>query len=85
MELISELYGDRQRYLSIIVNFLTNAMLCTKRGGTVSIVVSIISTSKLIPSEHGYINLELNIVDTGIGISTDAIKTLFTSDIQGIK
>jgi two-component system, sensor histidine kinase len=64
------LFGDSARLAQVLGNLLSNAIKFTEAG-----YVSI--SAAVSPCQNGVHTLEFAIVDSGIGISDEAIKTLF--------
>jgi signal transduction histidine kinase len=67
---IEGLFGDVGRLRQVLVNLLSNAVKFTPSGGEIAIEVSSRSTG------NNY-EIEFEIADTGIGIDSDAIASLF--------
>ena len=67
------LWGDAQRLAQVITNLLTNAVKFTPEKGKIGLNVRLISEN-----EDG-ITLQFEVTDTGIGISDEQQKKLFTS------
>ena len=65
------LVGDELRIRQVMVNLVTNAIKFTNRG---CVVISVQYTK----TEEG-IDLSVSVADTGVGISEEHLKTLFTS------
>ena len=68
------IYGDYLRITQVITNLLGNAMKFTKAGGTVTyhgIEVDV--------GEEGYVGYDIHIKDTGIGMSEEFQKRVFTA------
>jgi signal transduction histidine kinase len=42
LEILNSIYGDPNRFIQIIQNFLSNALKFTNEGGEVTVVVSLI-------------------------------------------
>lgn len=64
------LIGDSQRLHQIILNLVSNAIKFTSKG---KIIVSV----RLLKEDDEYASLEFAVTDTGIGISSDKITTIF--------
>jgi signal transduction histidine kinase len=67
---IEGLFGDVGRLRQVLVNLLSNAVKFTPSGGEIAIEVSSRSTGN-------NCEIEFAIADTGIGIDSDAIASLF--------
>lgn len=68
------IYGDYLRITQIITNLLGNALKFTKAGGTVTyrgVEVEV--------EEEGYVGYEIHVKDTGIGMSEEFQKRVFTA------
>ncbi|MBQ5918926.1 MAG: response regulator [Lachnospiraceae bacterium] len=68
------IYGDYLRITQVITNLLGNAMKFTKAGGTVTyhgIEVEV--------EEEGYVGYNIHIKDTGIGMSEEFQRRVFTA------
>lgn len=63
--------GDRSHLSQVLINLVNNAIKYTEEG-EVTLEVKFLSA----PAEH-CVNIEFSVSDTGIGISDEAIKTLF--------
>lgn len=68
----SVLLGDRVRLQQILLNLVSNAVKFTEKG-EVSLVARFLS------AEKGYVNIEFSVTDTGIGIPSDEISSIFES------
>ncbi len=66
------IYCDRLRLNQVLLNILSNAMKFTPPGGTVSMRI----TERAV-SHSGYASYEFCIKDTGIGMNSEFIKTIF--------
>lgn len=83
MEMIKKIFGDKQRFMQILMNFLSNAMKFTNKGGTITVAIKVIDqqlvnefdTDKV--EAEVYVNLQISIIDTGIGISKENLGKLF--------
>lgn len=64
------LVGDRQRFIQIVTNLLSNAFKFTAAG-------SIRLTIQAVPFEPGRCRLEVSVQDTGKGIPADKLHTVF--------
>ncbi|WP_010258623.1 response regulator [Treponema primitia] len=67
------LIGDDQRLTQVITNLLSNAVKFTPEGGVVSL------TTKLVGESEGEYTLQIEVKDSGIGISPEQQKKLFTA------
>ncbi len=63
---------DKVQLSRALLNLLTNAVLYTNPGGSISFNVSRTEVSHL-----GYARYEFNISDTGIGMGSEFVKTIF--------
>jgi signal transduction histidine kinase/CheY-like chemotaxis protein len=66
--------GDPNRLRQILLNLMSNAVKFTSQGGTITLSVS----RKAETDEKGRTILRFAVSDTGIGISTDHQKQIFT-------
>ncbi|MDR1930420.1 MAG: response regulator [Treponema sp.] len=67
------LIGDEQRLAQVITNLLSNAVKFTPEDGTVHCGI------KMIKASGEILTLEISVSDTGIGISAEQQKRLFSS------
>ena len=67
------LIGDDQRLMQVITNLLSNAVKFTPDDGVVDL------KTKLINVDRSIYTIQISVCDTGIGISQDQQKRLFTS------
>jgi len=68
---IRQIYVDTRKLKQVIYNLLSNAVKFTPDGGRVYVKVKRVSNS-----------LEFSVADTGIGISKENIKTVFSPFVQ---
>lgn len=71
----SILIGDAARVRQILLNFLSNAIKFTERGG-VSVVV------RSMAGGNGQRLVKVTVIDTGIGIEPEVVATLFQRFVQ---
>ena len=69
LKMIRSIYGDKRRFLQILLNFLSNAIKFTLLGGSVSIMIHIIEVQKI--GQENYVNFRMSVIDTGVGISQE--------------
>jgi signal transduction histidine kinase/CheY-like chemotaxis protein len=69
----SNLIGDDQRLAQVITNLLSNAVKFTPESG------SIFLNARYIGDEDNFCKIQVEVTDTGIGISPEQQKKLFTS------
>ena len=74
------LIGDRMRLIQVITNLLSNAVKFTPEGGSVTLTVKLM---KILPDDIIWAYIE--VADTGIGISAENLKKLFTPFEQAEK
>ena len=67
------LIGDDQRLAQVITNLLSNAVKFTPEAGSVALRV------RLLSEENNCFKIQVEVSDTGIGISPEQQKRLFTS------
>ncbi len=67
-----ELYGDKVRLRSVLINILNNAVKYTKEG-SISFNISILQQT------DEQVSLEFKVTDTGIGIRQEDLQKLFNS------
>jgi signal transduction histidine kinase/CheY-like chemotaxis protein len=72
------LKGDQQRLRQILINLIGNAVKFTRKGG----VTVRVERSEFQPSEPWVVNLLFSISDTGVGISSEKLETIFDSFMQ---
>jgi PAS domain S-box-containing protein len=72
------LIGDPVRLNQILTNLIANAIKFTKKGYVKVSVFQLASTNE-------YSNIQFVIEDTGIGIQSDKMETIFDNFIQGTK
>jgi signal transduction histidine kinase/DNA-binding response OmpR family regulator len=70
------LYGDDQRLTQVITNLLSNSVKFTPEGGVVSLI------TKLVERSDDRCVIRVEVADTGIGISPELQKRLFSSFAQ---
>ncbi|MGH6737459.1 MAG: response regulator, partial [Bradyrhizobium sp.] len=70
--------GDPKRLRQILINLMSNALKFTMQG---SVVLHVTTQCRTLPPGHG-VNLRFEVSDSGIGISADAAKKLFTPFTQ---
>ena len=70
------LFGDDQRLTQVIANLLTNAVKFTPEGGSIGM------NTQLLGIENNVCTIQIDVSDTGIGISPQQQKKLFTSFSQ---
>ena len=68
-----EMRGDKERITRILMTLLSNAVNFTKDGGTITLILSKKETS------NGDVVVNFLIKDTGISISEDDIKDIYTT------
>jgi signal transduction histidine kinase/DNA-binding response OmpR family regulator/HAMP domain-containing protein len=66
-------YGDEQRIMQVITNLLSNAVKFTDQHGSIAL------EARLLGEETGLYNIEIKVTDTGIGISAEQQKRLFSA------
>ncbi|MDR1915229.1 MAG: response regulator [Synergistaceae bacterium] len=67
------LIGDDQRLSQVITNLLGNAVKFTPEGGTISL------ETRFVNEDDGVCTIQIEVIDTGIGISKEQQRRLFTS------
>jgi PAS domain S-box-containing protein len=72
------IFSDEQRLAQVITNLLSNAVKFTPEGGTITLAVTTIEPEHS-SSEVQTTGLRIAVTDTGIGISQEQQKRLFTS------
>ena len=75
-DLPAEMIGDETRLKQVILNLLTNAVKFTKKGH----IIFAINSEK--HETEGYCKLNVSVTDTGSGIRSEDIDTLFNSFAQ---
>ena len=75
LKMIRSVFGDKRRFLQILLNFLSNALKFTRLGGTVSVLIDIIEVQEI--DNDNYVNFRMSVKDTGVGISKENLKNLF--------
>ena len=71
-ELPSQIIADEHRLTQVLDNFLSNAIKFTGPEGTITLSV------KKIKEENSGCTLNISVSDTGIGISKDGLKKIFS-------
>ena len=67
------LIGDEQRLAQVIANLLSNAVKFTPEGGSIRL------KSNFVSEVDGICTIQVEVVDTGIGVSEEQQRRLFTS------
>ena len=67
------LHGDDNRLLQVITNLLSNAVKFTPENGSVTVKAELVNTIE------GKCNIRISVTDTGIGISSEQHKKLFSA------
>jgi CheY-like chemotaxis protein len=70
------LIGDDQRLTQVITNLMSNAIKFTPEGGSINLA------TRLVAQEGDVCTIQVDVTDTGIGISPEQQKRLFTSFMQ---
>jgi len=70
------LIGDNQRIAQVITNLLSNAVKFTPENG------SVILDARYLGEENGVCSIQISVADTGIGISPEHQKNLFSTYSQ---
>jgi len=65
--------GDDQRLTQVLTNLLSNAVKFTPEGGRVHL------DARLVSEENGVCKIRVEVADTGIGISSEQAKKLFSA------
>jgi len=74
------LVGDEQRLTQVITNLLTNAVKFTPERGSIRLDAKLVEEeNSLYSSENELHTIQIEVVDSGIGISPDQQKRLFSS------
>jgi len=74
------LVGDEQRLTQVITNLLTNAVKFTPEHGRIRLDAKLAEEeNKLYSTENGLCIIQIEVIDSGIGISPDQQKRLFSS------
>ncbi len=69
------LFADEVRLNQILINLLSNAVKYTPEGGSITVDIK----EERIPDLHNYVRLIYIVEDTGIGMSQEFQKTMYTS------
>jgi signal transduction histidine kinase/CheY-like chemotaxis protein len=73
----SAIVTDCQRLSQVLINLLTNAVKFTPEEGNISLLIH--NYTKKLEAKPDYCVLGFEVIDTGIGISKEAINNLFQS------
>jgi len=73
---------DEIRLNQILINFISNSVKFTKRGSIALIANFLRKKNKKTTNSHERFYLKISVVDTGIGISEEEQKRLFTREIK---
>ncbi|MBF0482199.1 MAG: response regulator [Desulfovibrionaceae bacterium] len=71
------LISDEHRLLQVLFNLVGNAIKFTEKGSVT------VEASPLPHGENGRVRLLITVADTGIGVSDDQLKNIFTPFVQG--
>lgn len=74
--------GDPTRLRQILLNLVTNAMKFTERGGVIIKIDVVKNDDELVANQDRIKYIRFSVRDTGIGISEEAQKRLFTPFAQ---
>lgn len=78
LQYLNTIYGDEQRYLQILVNFVSNALKFTNQNGTISIDINIQERYLLdVDSGAYHIKYSISISNTGDRISQEQQNQIF--------
>jgi PAS domain S-box-containing protein len=75
------LHGDPDRWMQVLINFISNAIKFTKTG-SVKLVINIAESESSFPDLKDKIMLHCNVIDTGIGIPLIAQQQIFEAFSQ---
>jgi len=67
----AQIYNDKTKILQILKNFISNALKFTKKG-SITLDIKILSSEKL----------KISVSDTGIGIASDKLQSVFNAFVQ---
>ncbi|QUS60914.1 HAMP domain-containing sensor histidine kinase [Synechocystis sp. PCC 7338] len=73
---------DKRRICQVLINLLNNAVKFTPEGGKVTLQVNLFMEEGA-PNHHGQLpQLQITVIDTGIGIATERLGSIFEPFVQ---
>lgn len=76
--------GDAERVRQILVNLLSNAVMCTEPGGTITVQATLTtSPDAAAPLQPRSAHVRITVKDTGTGISAEKQRAIFEPFVQG--
>jgi CheY-like chemotaxis protein len=75
----ASLVGDELRLSQVVTNLLTNAIKFTPENGNIDLTAEKTEEADGAPNGDGEVTLKITVTDSGIGISPEQQKNLFTS------